>query len=306
MSKEKLSGYDEETDGCVWVIELPIKKEMLFKYRMTLKELSRVISSDGEVVCIPSPTCELTLLVYPNYQGDVEGTIKKFKTDLGLPKSFHGNINYYFARNIAVPLILEKKACGIEGVGRIFALHDKKNEKMFLDTEGSNFSEILNLPGVIPEETTSDDLHQVFKVLGIEAARSVLLAEFKKVMSGGSYVNERHIALLVNTMTRDGKFNPVSRDGVERSVGPLEICSFEKIIDNFYEASQFGEVDYIKSTSAAIFMGTPVLAGTSVVHVEKKHDVQEQASQEGTMLPFVVQEVADEITRLFVAPFMKK
>ncbi|AHA46305.1 DNA-directed RNA polymerase subunit alpha [Insectomime virus] len=303
MSGQTLPGYDEDTDECVWVIELKVKKDMLYKYRMTLKELAQSIADGGDVACIPSPNCELTLLVYPDYQRDVSEALQKLAKKKDLKSVFNeNNVNYFFARDIVIPFILAKKACGVEGVGRIFALHDKKKKKMFLDTEGSNFAKILNLPGVIAEETTSDDLHQVLNVLGIEAARSVLLAEFKKVMSGGSYVNERHIALLVNTMTRDGKFCPVSRDGVERSVGPLEVCSFEKIIDNFYLSAQFGEVDDMKSTSSAIFMGAAVNMGTAVVHVERKQVAQEQALQMGSMLPCVLQEVEDEIRKLFVLP----
>lgn len=303
MSGQTLPGYDEDTDECVWVIEFKVKKDMLYKYRMTLKELAQSISDGGDVACIPSPNCELTLLVYPDYQRDVSEALEKLAKEKKLPSVFNErNINYFFARDIVVPFVLGKKACGIEGVGRIFALHDKKSEKMMIDTEGSNFLRILNLPGVIAEETTSDDLHQVLGVLGIEAARSVLLAEFKKVMSGGSYVNDRHIGLLVDAMTSNGKFTPVSRDGAERSVGPLEICSFEKIIDNFYIAAQFGETDDIKSTSSSIFMGTAVRAGTAMVSVERKNVVQEQATQMGTMLPYVVESVANEITRLFVLP----
>ncbi|AMQ10538.1 DNA-directed RNA polymerase subunit alpha [Brazilian marseillevirus] len=303
MTGQTLPGYDEDADECVWVIELKVKKDMLYKYRMTLKELAQSVAEGGDVACIPSPNCELTLLVYPDYQRDVSEALQKLAKKKDLKSVFNeNNVNYFFARDIVVPFVLEKRACGIEGIDRIFALHDKKNGKMMLDTEGSNFSKILNLPGVIAEETTSDDLHQVLGVLGIEAARSVLLAEFKKVMSGGSYVNERHIALLVNAMTRDGKFCPVSRDGVERSIGPLEVCSFEKIIDNFYISAQFGEVDHMKSTTSAIFMGNAANAGTAAVHVERKQVVQEQAMQTGSLLPLVLKEVEDEMRRLFVLP----
>ncbi|YP_009094548.1 DNA-directed RNA polymerase subunit alpha [Melbournevirus] len=304
MTKQTLAGYEEKGEDCVWVVELKVKKEMLYKYRMSLRELAIAITEGGDVACVPSPTCEMTLLVYPDYQRDVFGELTKIRADEKVSPIFsEQNVNFFFARDVVVPHILKKRACGVEGVGRIFPLHLKGKKKMMIDTEGSNFRQLLNTPGVVPEQTTSDDLHQVLGVLGIEAARSVLLKEFKKVMSGGSYVNDRHIRVLVNAITRDGKFTPASRDGVERSVGPLEIGSFEKMVDNLFTSAQFGELDEIKSIAASVFMGEAVLAGTATVSTIRADVKPVETENIGeSLLESLVEDVASEIKKLFVLP----
>nr|WQM86960.1 DNA-directed RNA polymerase subunit alpha [Marseillevirus cajuinensis] len=304
MTKQTLVGYEEKSEDCVWVVELKVKKDMLYKYRMTLKELAVAVSEGGDVACVPSPTCELTLLVYPDYQRDVFGELSKIRSDEKVSPVFNDkNVNFFFARDVVTPHILQKRACGVKGISRIFPLHLKGEKRMMIDAEGSNFKQVLNTPGVVPEKTTSDDLHQVLAVLGIEAARSVLLKEFRKVMSGGSYVNDRHIRILVDTITRDGKFTPTSRDGVERSVGPLEIGSFEKMVDNFFMSAQFGEVDELKSVAASVFVGEPVQVGTATVKAIRA-DVKppEVAASGASLLDSLVESVASEVNRLFVLP----
>lgn len=305
LSEKSISGFEEgSVDSCVWVVDVKVKKEMLYKYRMTLQELANIINDGEDVYCIPSPVGELSLIIYPNYQRDVNEELEKIsKVTKVSPIFTDGNINYFFARDVVLPYILQKKVCGIEGITKIFPLLVREEGVYRVDTQGSNFREVLNTPGVIPEKTTSDDLHQVLEVLGIESARFVLFEEFRKVLSGGSYVDPRHIMLLVDSMTRDGKLTPTSRDGVERSVGPLEIGSFEKMGDNFIESSQFGESDHIKSTSACVFMGKPVDSGTSNVQVIRKEqeEILEQKKNE-SLLSCVVADVAAEIRKMFVLP----
>nr|WNL50038.1 RNA polymerase RPB1 large subunit [Marseillevirus sp.] len=305
MTKQTLVGYEEKGDDCVWVVELKVKKEMLYKYRMTMRELAIAVAEGGDVACVPSPTCELTLLVYPDYQRDVFGELTKIRADEKVSPIFNDqNVNFFFARDVVTPHILQKRACGVEGVGRIFPLHLKGEKRMMIDTEGSNFKQILNTPGVVPEKTTSDDLHQVLGILGIEAARKILLREFQKVMTGGSYVNDRHIRVLVNSITQSGKFTPASRDGVSRSIGVLEIGSFEKMVDNFFTSAAFGEKDNIRSVAANCFMGTPVLNGTATVNVFRKDAKPAEVANNngGSLLESLVEETANEIKKLFVLP----
>ena len=55
--------------------------------------------------------------------------------------------------------------------------------------------------------TYSNDICEIFEVLGIEAVRRAIEREMNQVISfDGSYVNYRHLALLCDVMTAKGKF----------------------------------------------------------------------------------------------------
>lgn len=61
---------------------------------------------------------------------------------------------------------------------------------------------VLSVKGVDSERTISNDLFEVAKVLGIEAARQALMRELREVLNVyGIYVNYRHLAILCDVMT---------------------------------------------------------------------------------------------------------
>jgi DNA-directed RNA polymerase II subunit RPB1 len=58
---------------------------------------------------------------------------------------------------------------------------------------------------VDPRRTTTNDICEIFEVLGIEAVRKAIEREMNQVISfDGSYVNYRHLALLCEVMTSKG------------------------------------------------------------------------------------------------------
>lgn len=58
------------------------------------------------------------------------------------------------------------------------------------------------IPGVAPEKTTSNNILEVEKCLGVEAARRIVMNELLAVMEGhGVEVNIRHVMLLADLMT---------------------------------------------------------------------------------------------------------
>ena len=92
-------------------------------------------------------------------------------------------------------------------------------------------------PHVDGLRTVCDDVNQIYDVLGVEAARAHLNAEFTKVISfDGTYVNARHIELLVDRMIDTGIITSVRRDGISRDEGPIAKAMFEKTVDNFATA----------------------------------------------------------------------
>jgi DNA-directed RNA polymerase II subunit RPB1 len=61
-----------------------------------------------------------------------------------------------------------------------------KKDIWVLDTTGSNMLEILALDFIDPARTYSNDIREVFDVLGIEAARQMIYNEMSEVMEFSS------------------------------------------------------------------------------------------------------------------------
>ncbi|CAM4641943.1 unnamed protein product [Lepidochelys kempii] len=124
----------------------------------------------------------------------------------------------------------------------------KALQEWILETDGVRLMRVLSEKDVDPVRTTSNDIVEIFTVLGIEAVRKALERELYHVISfDGSYVNYRHLALLCDTMTCRGHLMAITRHGVNRQdTGPLMKCSFEETVDVLMEAAAHGESDPMK------------------------------------------------------------
>lgn len=150
-----------------------------------------------------------------------------------------------------------------------------QKDEWVLDTNGSNLQDIMNLENIDFSRTITNDVVEIHKVLGIEAARDAIVNELADVItSGGSYVNYRHIALLADTMTSRGFIMSVDRHGMKKSSKQtLAKCSFEETPDILYKAALFGDYDTMDGVSANIMMGQEIKVGTGsfdVLFDEKK------------------------------------
>ncbi|PNS18308.1 DNA-directed RNA polymerase II subunit rpb1 [Sphaceloma murrayae] len=134
----------------------------------------------------------------------------------------------------------------------------------FLDTSGTSLKDVLTIEGVDPHRTYSNHFIEIFNVFGIEATRSALLRELKQVLSfDGSYVNHRHLALLVDIMTARGNLMAITRHGINRSdTGALMRCSFEETVEILFDAASSGELDDCRGVSENIILGQLAPSGT--------------------------------------------
>lgn len=140
-------------------------------------------------------------------------------------------------------------------------------DEYFIYTDGSNMRDVLALPFVDPASTITNDVNEIYEVLGVEAARQVLYNEIVDVLDN-IFVNYRHIALLVDVMTNKGNILSVNRHGINRGdIGPLAKCSFEETTDKLIKAGVFAEFDKINGVAANIMLGQVAPAGTGDVEV---------------------------------------
>jgi len=170
---------------------------------------------------------------------------------------------------------------------------ESKKEWM-LETAGTHLLDVLGLKEVDAIRTISNDVNEIYELFGVEAARQALYNELYSVISdAGLYVNYRHIALLVDTMTNKGYLLSIDRHGINRAdIGPFAKCSFEETTDMLIKAGIFAEVDRINGVSANIMLGQIAPAGTGDTEVL----IDEWKLQEASTSQKAVQ---DEITTAY-------
>lgn len=175
--------------------------------------------------------------------------------------------------------LLDEKLKGVDNIKKVFIREAKKTtldysgtlpeykqeKEWLLDTEGINLKQVMRFEGVDHTRVFSNDLNEVMQVLGIEAARNILLKELRGVIEfDGSYVNHRHLSILCDAMTSRGHFMSITRHGINRSPdnGPLMRCSFEETVDILNDAAAFGELDTCRGVSQKVMLGQLAPIGT--------------------------------------------
>jgi DNA-directed RNA polymerase II subunit RPB1 len=84
----------------------------------------------------------------------------------------------------------------------------------------------------------------------------------------GSYVNHRHLALLVDVMTSRGHLMAITRHGINRAdTGALMRCSFEETVEILLEAAAVGELDDCRGISENVMLGQRAPMGTGELDV---------------------------------------
>jgi DNA-directed RNA polymerase beta' subunit len=182
------------------------------------------------------------------------------------------NKDFFIARDVAVKFVCDLKIKGISGISKTFTTENKITKEWYIDTQGSNFIELLNQPFVDQTRTFCDNAWEILDALGIEAAREFLIDEMTKILSfDNTYINPRHIELLVDVMTQNGTIIAVRRDGVDQShAGPMSTVLFEKTVENAYKAAVCTDVDDLNGVASTVAMGETTPCGTGAVTVVEK------------------------------------
>jgi DNA-directed RNA polymerase subunit A" len=163
--------------------------------------------------------------------------------------------------------VLKAKIKGIKGIKRVII--QKKEDEYMLLAEGVNLKAILKIRGVDPYRTYSNDIHEIEKVLGIEAARTMLIREMMGVlMEQGLDVDIRHVMLVADIMTRNGTVRQIGRHGVTgEKESVLARAAFEVTVKHLLDAAAKGEVDELAGVAENIIVGQPIHVGTGKVNI---------------------------------------
>ena len=153
---------------------------------------------------------------------------------------------------------------GVKGILQVLPV--KRGEEYVILTSGINLKAILDMPEVNVERTTCNDIHEIRKVLGVEAARQAVIEEVHKVIEAqGLNIDVRHIMLVADIMCVTGSVKGITRFGVvsEKS-SVLARSSFETPIKHIITASLEGEEDRLRSVVENVMINQPVPLGTGL------------------------------------------
>lgn len=238
-------------------ISIHLNPEQLYFRRLTVNTISKKLgSSFQDIVCIDSPESLGCIDVWFN-----SNLIKDV-----VPSSSQSDeeLIYCFKTQVLIPNLKQISIAGINGIQQLFFQQHHKYG-WYSEANGSNLLECFKIPFIDCVHTWSNNMWEIMNVLGIEAVREFLIQEFLFVISSDSFINVRHIHLIVDVMLYTGNITSISRYGVQRNQsGPLTKASFEETLDNFLKAGLYGDVETTQGISASIICGKPSTAGSGL------------------------------------------
>ncbi len=163
--------------------------------------------------------------------------------------------------------LIEASIKGIPEINRV--LTTTENDEWVIRTDGSNLEGVLNINGIDPLQTTTNNIHEIAEILGIEAARNALVQEAHNVLEEqGLDVDLRHVMLVADIMTKTGDVQQIGRHGIsgEKS-SVLARAAFELTIQHLVNAALTGETDPLKGVIENIIVGQSMPIGTGSVEL---------------------------------------
>lgn len=163
--------------------------------------------------------------------------------------------------------LFDMRLKGLTGIEQ--AMVTKEKDGWVITTIGSNIKKVVKIEGVDSSKIYSNNIKEIEKLFGIEAARNAIIKEACGTLADqGLDVDPRHIILVGDMMTMDGVIKAIGRYGVsgsKRSV--LAKANFETTVKHLTEAAVKGEIDYLDSIIENILINQVAPVGTAVCDI---------------------------------------
>ncbi|KAH6678960.1 DNA-directed RNA polymerase I subunit RPA1 [Plectosphaerella plurivora] len=166
----------------------------------------------------------------------------------------------------------------IPGVGGCILVHDHKLKDPVtgaeldvsaIHTSGANIKYMQRYGDYInPNRIQTNDIAALLDVYGVEACRSNIVQELGNVFGGhGISVDNRHLNLIADYMTRNGGYTPFNRSGLSGNISPFTKMSFETTLSFLKDATLDGDWDDLATPSGRLVMGRLGRVGTGAFDV---------------------------------------
>ena len=283
---------DDATPKSKWIIRMELDAEVLLDKNITTDDIHFAIKNSyhgKDITCVYSDYNMDKLVFRIRMNSSVFAKGRNRIKVKGVVDSLDQSDEIYMLKNFQDTLLNNIVLRGINGIANVIprklqnmVVKDEskyvRKDVWVLDTTGSNLLETLALDFIDNSRTYSNDIKEVFDVLGIEAARQIIYNELNDVMefSGGVYINYHHISLLCDRMTCTKDMVSIFRSGIlNDDIGPIAKGTFEVHTEVFLDAARHGEFDHMRGVSANVMCGQFGYYGTNAFNVVL--DLQEMA-----------------------------
>jgi len=278
-NESSLQNADNEKSK--WIIRMEMDPEVMLEKNITMDDVNFTLKScfEDQVSCIYSDFNADKLIfrirmneIIKNGSGRGQNKTKVNPLDQ--------SDQIYILKNFQDQLLQNVVLRGVKGINKVILRKVvdnmienngvyKKQDIWVLDTIGTNLIDVLGLNFIDKKRTTSNDIVEIFNVLGIEAARQAIYNELVEVVEfDGTYINFHNYSVLVDRMTYTDKLISIFRHGINNdNIGPIAKASFEETPEMFLKAAKHAELDTLRGISANVMCGQEGFFGTSAFQV---------------------------------------
>lgn len=185
--------------------------------------------------------------------------------DVNVPKILMLNLVEAAVRKTLIQQIPGVGQCTFVAKDKVFDIRaGGEVEAAVVHTAGANLQAMQKYSDYInPNKISTNDIAAVLAVYGVEAARNNIIRELSNVFGGhGISVDNRHLNLIGDHMTRNGGFSPFNRMGLRGNVSPFTKMSFETTLAVLKDALLDGDWDDLSTPSGRLVLGRLGKAGT--------------------------------------------
>jgi DNA-directed RNA polymerase II subunit RPB1 len=257
-----------------WIIRLEFDAETLLEKNITMDDIHFAISNShgNDISCVYSDYNSNNLIFRIRLNSSV---LNKSKKQKGVPDTLDQSDEIYMLRNFQEALLNNIVLRGIHGIKNVqprklqnAVVKDEgkytQKDIWILDTTGTNLMDVLAFDFIDSARTYSNDIKEIFDVLGIEAARQTVYNELYEVMEfAGVYINYHHLSLLCDRMTSTKGMVSIFRSGIlNDDIGPISKSTFEVHTEVLLDAARHADFDHMRGVSANVMMGQMGVFGT--------------------------------------------
>lgn len=302
-----------ESEKSKWIVRMILDPEAMLEKNITMDDVNYTLKNcyEEQISCIYSDfnSDKLIFRIRMNdvlKAGSSRGGQKKTKVN---PLDQSDQI--YILKNFQDQLLQKVVLRGIEGINKVILrkILDnvvevngiyKKQDIWVLDTIGTNLLDVLGLDFIDNTRTLSNDIVEIYNVLGIEAARQAIYNELVEVVEfDGTYINYHNYSVLVDRMTFTHKLISIFRHGINNdNIGPIAKASFEETPEMFLKAARHAELDTLRGISANVMCGQEGHFGTAAFQVVL--DIEEMQKLEASS-EYKYVDADEEIEKFFGA-----
>ena len=298
---------NDENEKSKWIIRMEMDPEVMLEKNITMDDVNFTLKNcyDEQVSCVYSDFNSDKLIFRIRMNEIISGKGQK-KTKVN-PLDQSDQI--YILKNFQDQMLNNVVLRGTKGINKVILRkvvdnmveHNgiyKKQDIWVLDTIGTNLLDVLGLDFIDNKRTLSNDIVEIYNVLGIEAARQAIYNELVEVVEfDGTYINYHNYSVLVDRMTATSKLISIFRHGINNdNIGPIAKASFEETPEMFLKAARHAELDTFRGVSANVMCGQEGFFGTSCFQVVL--DVEEMQKLEAVS-EYRPIDVEEEIEKAF-------